>query len=762
MTTIGNFVKYIVLIALTAAISSCSDDEFNNNAKQEDLHGEVIMVPFRAKLMTQPIATKADPGSRAVDEGLASNYMPHDIWLLQFDPFGKRIGSPLYYDISAEDTPTVKIVKSSEEYKVRYIVIANTYDSSFDVLKSVSDINSLKEIYRTITKENDLQVKTGNSDGDDNFVLLMNGEGEVKTENGADHFVCTLYRNVAKTEIKINNAECSGMEILRARIRNVAPQLVYADHLLADDELTVTPKNLNYVAYEWDNLGGGIKEGESKELSCYLTRNKRGIISDNTVEWQKNNYAPDYATYIDILAKRTVDNVMFSYRFFLGANLIDDFNIIPNYLYKYEFTIEDCGVSSLDSRVYDYSPVDFATANSYIINPTYLPRSYSFPITRINEFWSDPNYVKEEVVRIGHILKDEAEWVAEVIWQDVDVPVINFIDSPDGTSKTLDDGKTLSGKGPNTRVYFETCAENYAKKGNVLIGVRLKEKSAEYLWSWHLWITDYNPDDFHGVWEDGKYVYTSAKMNGEIHRYAPVTENANSNALWGNTNPIYKDKYMMDRPLGAYSTEYSKNRNGLYYYYGRKDPIALAPLYDINGKLLTNKFTDNGSVGSAVDNGVLGHFNFQSQQVEIYQGVLHPTTAYCCSGDYNSQTKNMTDIIWSDYKCTKESKGKGIFDPCPPGWKIPEVGTFNSYSILKNENNCLTYRIAESGNDATAKCPIGGYILYSGYTPGVWTGYWYNIPSDVNNASHFWLSSGSTYGSSGNKNYSLFIRPVRE
>lgn len=177
----------------------------------------------------------------------------------------------------------------------------------------MADINQLKDLYKTISDKDDILVETDNSEDSDNYELLMNGEGEVTTSDTGDRFTCTLYRNVAKAEITIVNARGSGMKILRARIGNVAPRLLYADRLLADDSLTVIPENQETVCYEWDEFEGRLTEGSSKVLTHYLSRNMQGTFPQNTAAWQKNNYAPDNATYIDILAIRTADGSMFAY-----------------------------------------------------------------------------------------------------------------------------------------------------------------------------------------------------------------------------------------------------------------------------------------------------------------------------------------------------------------------------------------------------------------------------------------------------------------
>ena len=70
---------------------------------------------------------------------------------------------------------------------------------------------------------------------------------------------------------------------------------------------------------------------------------------------------------------------------------------------------------------------------------------------------------------------------------------------------------------------------------NAVIGVR-KIGSTEYLWSWHIWITKYNP--------------------------------RSTNIKFGGYN-------WMDRNLGARDTAYVPNHGAgsIYYQWGRKDPI---------------------------------------------------------------------------------------------------------------------------------------------------------------------------------------------
>ena len=113
----------------------------------------------------------------------------------------------------------------------------------------------------------------------------------------------------------------------------------------------------------------------------------------------------------------------------------------------------------------------------------------------------------------------------------------------------------------------------------MVIGVRKKAASKrEYLWSWHLWITDYAPE-YTTAWKEGVYAYPVE--GGSVHRYPG---NSSGTHIW---DTKYRNKYIMDRNLGAFAANSSGGRNayGFYYQFGRKDPFPHSgtALYDIEG-----------------------------------------------------------------------------------------------------------------------------------------------------------------------------------
>ena len=190
----------------------------------------------------------------------------------------------------------------------------------------------------------------------------------------------------------------------------------------------------------------------------------------------------------------------------------------------------------------DYSlPKKNATANCLILDPTGDKVGKIDVANNINIFWSNP-----DVGDAANVLDKKSEWVAEVIWQDINSRAINFCNA-DGN---VISGDTYKGIG-NQPLYVKAVG---GKKGNVVVGVKKKGAGNDaYLWSRHLWITE------------------EPKLVGGF----------------------------MDRNLGATSANPTDGDKtyGLYYQFGRKDPFTGdINRYDINGTSIGKTTVTSGKV----------------------------------------------------------------------------------------------------------------------------------------------------------------------
>lgn len=329
-------------------------------------------------------------------------------------------------------------------------------------------------------------------------------------------------------------------------------------------------------------------------------------------------------------------------------------------------------VTSWDEVTEDLDPSGVAptrpsVANSLIIDPT-STKAYGINIAdKINAFWSSAVGDQTTPIVAG------TEWTAEVIWQDIPSRAINFC-SKSGVVKS---GDTFEGKG-TTPLYVKAAAN---VKGNVVVGIK-KKGASDYLWSWHLWLTD-EPQLVAGF---------------------------------------------MDRNLGAESataTDGAKTR-GLYYQFGRKDPFAgSTEIYDING---TSK-----STGATIATG----------KVTFAKAVQTPATFYTYGSGNNdwASPNNYTSKNWNDIS---ESDGKTFFDPCPEGWRLPTKAEYSNFSTTTFTWDATNSGRTYNGNwfPAAGCRNSGDGGLGSVGSNG---SYWSASPYSENSGYSLYFSSGIVY-----------------
>ncbi len=178
-------------------------------------------------------------------------------------------------------------------------------------------------------------------------------------------------------------------------------------------------------------------------------------------------------------------------------------------------------------------------------------------------------------------------------------------------------------------------------EGNAVVAVAGADGTT--LWSWHIWVTDYDP---------ASTAFVSPPEYG-------------GGTVWT----------FMDRNLGALSAEPgSLDALGLLYQWGRKDPFTSSaayteeerPRYDIDGDLLPS-FEE-----LAQPNGTLA---LSAANPGVFYTVSYPT------GDWHDAS---SDDMWGGV-----SGAKTVYDPCPPGWRVPvsDAAGNTPYGFLTHDNS---------------------------------------------------------------------------
>lgn len=182
-------------------------------------------------------------------------------------------------------------------------------------------------------------------------------------------------------------------------------------------------------------------------------------------------------------------------------------------------------------------------------------------------------------------------------------------------------------------------------EGNAVIAIR--DYFGNILWSWHIWLE-----------EDA------------------MTDPYEQNYTGGGT--------FMNRNLGANSSD-SKSEGtsadyGLLYQWGRKDPFLSAP--------------DRTTYGAA-EPGVYGATRTAKNQLyTMAEAIQHPT-------DFPFTFNNTPWMVEGEKNIAFWDDSKTIFDPCPPGWKVPSKASWGTTFV--------SYFNEQSANDS-----VDGVRVYTG------------------------------------------------
>lgn len=584
----------------------------------------------------------------------------------------------------------------------------------------------------------------------------------------------TLNPNVAKVTLTIDD-QTGTSELKNIRLKRIRDKVRYAQKALYEtgycneSELEVSERG--YFSYDMEDMN--VSKNEDGSYSWYVPHNEPYIAAGDKNDYSRETgLVPSGSTFIEIDDQLTTStNLATSYRLYPGISEKDDygnykkysdlsnFKVIADYQYNFIVTITENGLGIEQTTNLEFSSGS-AIANTsykvklpeknncYMIHPriqflntsimdngAYKVKSvWEMPVhERINEYWKNETG--------ADAIDDNTEWQAEVIWQDIKGRAFHFTDEYAATKKDVFNGL---GKNP---VYFMLDSERLKNTmsgsltddtdiyGNILIGVK-KKGSSEYLWSWHLWVTDYNPDAAPAYTEgllyykgisgntsmgpidmQGKYYYDAADasyteklFDGNVQHYNSLTSfwtsktptatdvpsYPSSSTVWD--SGLYAKKWIMDRNIGAQSPDNSSIENpdeayGLYYQYGRKDPFSYKPIYDIDGTPKASKWSTEDAASS--EGGL------------IKKGIQNPQKFFTTVGKTIKWDKTASDNDWfnPEWNHTETRGDKTLFDPCPPGWCIPVHEVF-SFAVATTSNKGLDDVASVSTTHSTVEVNI--------------------------------------------------------
>lgn len=621
---------FCTFLLVCTFISSCSDNEDSPNLIPE---GETTSIN-----LTLNIVPVDNMGTPQTDERTSLD----NFWLLEFNKEGKNIAITKELRFSIGSPENVEVVAGND---VKLVIVANTDKATVFQLGKLTYEQFTNSVYTTnITSANAIP-----------FV------GELTTnitkENQEEKI--SIAQIAAEVKYNVQHNDADGFTIKSITLKNVA-------------------KNMYYISkgesQQWDmanfqNLPSMTME--NNPFTYYIGENQMGI--DNSIQSAKEKLTEKPATYVEIIGEKNDGSTKETGTFiaYLGANDTNDFNIAPNHIYTYDITVDFS--DQTDKRLtITSSPITgiAVESNCYMLSPD-SKSNLMIPVKRVNSFWgsSEGNSNYSNVINDGTNNGKVKQWTARIIWKDTDKELFKFVNAT----------------GTSANDYIALAPSDGKAEGNALIGIYDSTNGepgadAKPLWSWHIWVTTYNPGgDINGDIPTIAENPGKAKVTGGyVFRFGGVEFNLVANGAKDGS-----DQVMMDRNVGALSANPADKEKciGMFYQYGRKDPFSVNP---------AAFYKD--------EDGMLGHetgFKTIDSQISKAVSVQNPD-AYCKMTSIFVEDwlerGNGNDDLW--YMKSSENK-KTLYDPCPAGWRMPYK--LETYDVISYNRTTCDYTSAENG-----------------------------------------------------------------
>ena len=562
---------------------------------------------------------------------------------------------------SGFNTPTDKSLKTIQELKVK------AKDSKINQIATDATGSALANMPYFLYLE-------------DVNIVNVNGINKIQSPEGKD--VRLLLQRLA-VKVQLDWSLSQNMKNAGYSLREVKLCQAPADYrLIPQAETTpqwgdVYPSSVAEFVDLYRLTGGELSASNTKTV--WMPANSRGISPKATAPIYRNKEnANPAATYAEFVVDHTTDgknDQRLYYRAYLGGNTTDDFNLLENTNYHWKININTAEYAN-DQRIQplDLTPVFSenlqTTANCFMMKPgtniCFNPYQHDAEKdghnNNITDGWNP------YLISNGSINKQITK--VKVVWQSKDNAtsgdlVMGYSISSEDHSNLVN--LTNGNDKDKARIHVKVAN---SQGGNAIIAAY--NNNGEIVWSWHLWITDYEPQIM-----TNNMTYEQAQQltrNGTVHQYP-------TDAFTSPKGKHYK-KVSMDRNLCATAggfpgkdaspIEFSK-RIGYLYCWGRKDPFfgtvdgttnEIGVIYDAEGYSYTLP-----KVAFSSDLLVDGN--------TLQYTIQHPATFIQVSDSWydDKPYDGAFQYLYGD--------SKTLYDPCPAGWKTPHKDIYAGVSMSK-------------------------------------------------------------------------------
>ena len=265
---------------------------------------------------------------------------------------------------------------------------------------------------------------------------------------------------------------------------------------------------------------------------------------------------------------------------------------------------------------------------------------------------------------------------AKVIWQQEESSTLT-----DLTATGTTDGPIINGK-PTINLELSIGHKGTmtvplsGKKGNAVVALTSKINSANYVWSFHIWVSEVND---------------IACTSSTLGSYHILDRNL------GATTSVGKDQDPTGYP----------NAYGLYYQWGRKDPFPKCLSTEL-GTASNTYYFKSDLLNVADKNSAKPDINYTIQNPETR--IVYPNGNAAHWEYYEGNTSEFNTALWgyptvkgsgSDaYKVKESETVKTVYDPCPAGYRVPATG--------------YLHNLAAGGKGSQKVMDQSGYYLSTG------------------------------------------------
>lgn len=726
----------IIFLAIVAMMSGCTDEDIMQGQGAGD------ETPSPLQFSVNAFSVKGDDGTRAAEP--SPNPEPEseeerkieNFWLFQFNPDGTQLAAPKYYTVPDGKLNDVTANAYNELTKNRKMTIYVVTNVSDETWVSPTGTYTLEEIKaKTLPSPYPIRI-IADQTRTDKLLIPMSGQVDNVTVTDKSLIVVPVTRMYAKVKIQVNFG-VDGMSVYDVAVSKIPfyCRVAPVGTKDANGEPAAVP-----IKEGIDLITRSFKSSDAVNgwITLYVPENLQGEVEgaekQYTYDPDKKKNVPEQALYANIRAK--YDGMDYDFTVYPGENSTNNFNVRRNCVYRVTIKIQDATDQHKPS------------SNCFVVKPN---SKVTFePYYRIEE---GGGYKFSDYLNPNDPNKTIAK--TEIIWQTEDC----IGDNTDGSLVKFE----LNEEDPiHSKLTVYT-----GKEGNALVGAR--NSKGDIIWSWHIWVTPNEPDNFanglvYTTYEwDSKGIYPNRPR---VPGYGIMPCNIGALAFRAEEMATYSinkgNKFTGDNPKTF----------GMLYQWGRKDPfppmIYSTGTEDANDDLeyeddytdkhfandnstlvhKTSGFENRVNIGSGWNPNYVDYYLFYSTLGRNLTGavkysIAHPTVyiagtqntnikAYANGGDWCPRGES-DDRLWgADEKSGsylsidngkahlyKNYGSKSIFDPCPAGWRVPPPDLWFSFS--KTGLNPTSYKEVNFCDAESGKRPgLSMYVRAFGSGPTVY------------------------------------------